>query len=60
MTSENRQDDVTGTAGASSDQHVTGQPETGEFPVDTPPTPTTPAHGSSNKGINTTRANRVE
>ncbi|GIE99583.1 hypothetical protein [Paractinoplanes rishiriensis] len=47
-------------AGASTDQHVTGGPETEVFPTDEPPVATTPSHGSSNAGINTTRANRVE
>jgi hypothetical protein len=47
-------------AGASSDQHVTSRPEQDEPLVDQPPTSTTPEHGSSNKGVNTTRANRVD
>jgi hypothetical protein len=59
MTSENQRDDVTETAGASTDQHITGKPETGQSIVDQPPTSTTPADGSSNKGINATRANRA-
>ncbi|MBM2619857.1 hypothetical protein JIG36_30535 [Actinoplanes sp. LDG1-06] len=47
-------------AGASTDQHVTGSPETDEFPTDRPPSATTPASGSSNKGINERRANLDE
>ena len=47
-------------AGASSDQHITGTPETDEFTTDAPPTGETEAHGSSNKGINEHRANRDE
>jgi hypothetical protein len=46
-------------AGPSTDQHVTGSEETGQSLVDQPPTSTTPAHGSSNKGINDTKANRA-
>ncbi len=43
--------------GGSTDQHVTGTGETGEFLTDQAPTATTPATGSSNAGINSTRAN---
>ena len=46
-------------AGPSTDQHITGAEETGQSLVDQPPTSTTPAHGSSNKGINDTKANRA-
>ena len=46
--------------GSSTDQLPDDKPETAESPVDTPPTATTPAHGSSNAGINQTRANRVD
>jgi hypothetical protein len=60
MTSEPRRDDVSETAGASTDQHITDHDEEGESLVDQPPTSKTPADGSSNKGINTTRANRPE
>jgi hypothetical protein len=60
MTSEPRPDDVTETAGASTDQHVTGTGEEGEFLTDRPPTSKTPANGSSNKGINTTEANKQQ
>ncbi|GAA0511309.1 hypothetical protein Ade02nite_45170 [Paractinoplanes deccanensis] len=45
-------------AGGSTDQHVTGVEETGDFLTDQPPTDSTPATGSSNAGINETRANR--
>jgi hypothetical protein len=58
MTDETPRDDVTETAGGSTDQHVTGSEETGRFLVDTPPTSETPSHGSSNKGINDLKANR--
>jgi len=47
-------------SGGSTDQHVSGVEETGSFPTDEPPTAHTPSHGSSNRGINTTRANRVD
>src|ERR1700759_2133327 len=46
-------------SGAGTDQHVTGQPETGTFLTDEAPA-TTPANGSSNRGTNTTAANRAE
>lgn len=39
-------------AGSSTDQHVTGADETGEFITDEEPTGGTPVHGSSNAGIN--------
>jgi hypothetical protein len=52
MTTEN--------AGASTDQHVTGAPETGEFQTDKEPRGDTPADGSTNSGINATKANRQE
>ncbi|MEV6846298.1 hypothetical protein [Actinoplanes sp. NPDC051411] len=58
MTSDNSHDQVAETAGASTDQHVTSTGETGESIVDRPPTSATPAHGSSNKGINDLKANR--
>ncbi|AEV85139.1 hypothetical protein ACWT_4115 [Actinoplanes sp. SE50] len=45
-------------AGGSTDQHVSGLPETGDFLTDAPPTSGTPADGSSNAGINRTGANR--
>jgi hypothetical protein len=51
-------DDVTRNAGGSTDQHITGGPEDGEFITDEPPTSSTPAHGSSNAGINELKANR--
>lgn len=44
-------------AGASTDQHVSGTAETGTFTTDQAPTGDTPAHGSSNAGIN---ANQVD
>ncbi|MFI5894967.1 hypothetical protein ACIA5D_33200 [Actinoplanes sp. NPDC051513] len=54
-----RDEDVTATtAGAGTDQHVTGTGESGSFITDEPPTSTTPANGSSNAGINALRANR--
>jgi hypothetical protein len=57
MTRETDYDAKSENAGASTDQHVTGAQEEGDFLVDQPPTATTPAHGSSNKGINQTKAN---
>ena len=45
--------------GSSTDQQPDDKPETGESTVDAAPTATTPAHGSSNAGVNETRANRV-
>ncbi|MFI7598144.1 hypothetical protein [Actinoplanes sp. NPDC049681] len=45
-------------AGASTDQHVSGLEEKGSFLTDEAPTAATPAHGSSNAGVNTTEANR--
>jgi hypothetical protein len=63
MTTEDSRDDVTETktetAGASTDQHITGSEETGRPIVDEPPTSATPSQGSSNKGINDTKANRA-
>ncbi|GAB2576366.1 hypothetical protein Aab01nite_13150 [Paractinoplanes abujensis] len=50
----------TSNAGPSTDQHITGAPETDPFPTDNPPGSATPATGSSNKGVNATRANRGE
>ncbi|AGZ42944.1 hypothetical protein [Actinoplanes friuliensis] len=53
-------DKVVRNAGSSADQHITGSPETGSFTTDEKPTGDTPSHGSSNAGINETRANRPE
>ncbi|HEY0000146.1 MAG TPA: hypothetical protein VGB74_06815 [Actinoplanes sp.] len=47
-------------AGSSTDQHVSGNAETGTFTTDQAPTADTPAHGSSNAGINKVGGNRVE
>jgi hypothetical protein len=58
MTRETERDARSENAGASTDQHITGAEETGDFIVDQPPVSTTPAHGSSNKGINDRKANR--
>ncbi|WP_229074624.1 hypothetical protein [Actinoplanes sp. DH11] len=57
---EARDRDGSRVEGSSTEQHVTGAPETGEFPVDEEPAATTPAHGSSNAGINATGGNRPE
>jgi len=38
-------------AGSSTDQHITGRPETGDFITDKPPAADTPVHGSSNAGL---------
>ena len=46
-------------AGPSTDQHITGGPEEGTFVTDEKPG-YTPANGSSNAGINETKANRQE
>nr|WP_296073497.1 hypothetical protein [uncultured Actinoplanes sp.] len=46
--------------GSSTEQHITGSEEDGSFITDEPPTATTPAHGSSNSGVNERRANRQE
>jgi hypothetical protein len=46
-------------AGPSTDQHITGRDEEGEFTTDKPPTSSTPADGSTNAGINQTKANRL-
>ena len=48
----NGEDGVVRGAGSSADQHITGEPETGEFLTDKAPTSGTPSHGSSNAGIN--------
>ena len=48
------------TEGSSTDQHVDGLEETGTFVTDEAPSGTVPAHGSSNAGINQTRANRPD
>lgn len=44
-------------AGSETDQHITGAKETGDFVTDEEPG-YTPAHGSSNLGINERHANR--
>ncbi|MEU4690114.1 hypothetical protein [Actinoplanes sp. NPDC023714] len=46
--------------GGSTDQHVTGAEETGDFITDEEPRTLAPAHGSSNAGINATGANRAQ
>jgi hypothetical protein len=46
--------------GSQAEQHITGHEEDGSFITDEPPTDQTPAHGSSNIGINERRANRQE
>ncbi len=53
-------DDATVDSGSSTDQHVTGHPETGTFTVDEPPTGGTPAHGSSNKVFNEADGNNAD
>ena len=54
------EEDFTADAGSSADQHVTGAPETGTFITDKAPTADTPAHGSSNEGVNALGANRPD
>jgi hypothetical protein len=44
--------------GASTESHIVGNDETGEFTTDQAPLGRTPASGSSNRGINTTPANQ--
>jgi hypothetical protein len=51
------EDQTVRAAGSSADQHITGSPETGEFITDRAPTAGTPAHGSSNAGVNERHAN---
>ena len=46
--------------GASTDQNVTVTEETGDFITDQPPTSATPATGSSNAGINASKANHPD
>lgn len=46
-------------AGGSTDQHVQGVEEIGEFQTDKSPTADTPSSGSSNAGINRVHANRA-
>src|SRR4051812_13233925 len=47
-------------AGSHTDQYVTGTQETGTFITDEEPTADTPAHGSSNAGMNAIAANRTD
>jgi hypothetical protein len=51
-------DEVVVDAGNSTDQHITGDGETGTFITDEEPTAGTPSHGSSNAGINEAGGNR--
>ena len=52
------EDGVVANAGSSTEQHVTGAEETGSFTEEEEPTGNTPAHGSSNAGINAVGGNR--
>jgi hypothetical protein len=52
--------ETTPNAGSLGDQHVTGMDETGEFATGDEATGRTPAHGSSNAGVNQTGANRPD
>jgi hypothetical protein len=54
------EDDIARGAGNNTDQHVTGPEETGTFLTDKAPTADTPAHGSSDAGVNATGANRTD
>jgi hypothetical protein len=54
------QDDATSIAGRKTGQHVSGAAEPGTFVTDDPPTADTPAHGSTNAGINKLGANRPD
>jgi hypothetical protein len=60
MSGKADEDDGTTDAGSSTDQHVTGQPETGTFLTDQAPTATTPSHGSGNAGVNELGGNHVD
>lgn len=53
-------DDATVDSGSSTDQHVTGHPETGSFITDETPTGDTPAHGSSNEVFNEAGGNSAD
>ena len=57
--SDTAKDDLPTDFGSSTEQHITGAEETGEFITDKEPTAGTPAHGSSNAGINDTDGNRA-
>ena len=46
------QDEHIEDSGSSTDQHITGSPETGSFTTDEAPRSDTPAYGSSNVGVN--------
>jgi hypothetical protein len=48
----NGDDDSAVGIGSSTEQHITGLPETGTFSADQAPTGDTPVHGSSNAGQN--------
>ena len=50
--------DATTLAGRKTGQHVSRAAEPETFPTDEPPTADTPAHGSTNAGINKLAANR--
>jgi hypothetical protein len=52
-------DESTGVAGSSTDQDVTGTPETGDFTTDREPG-YSPVEGSSNAGVNATGGNRID
>jgi len=54
------QSESTANAGSIADQHVTGAEETGEFVTGDEATGRTPSHGSSNAGVNQTKANRPD
>jgi hypothetical protein len=54
------QDDATSIAGRKTGQHVSRAAEPGTFITDEPPTADTPAHGSTNAGINELGANRTD
>ena len=55
-----QQSESTANAGSNADQHVTGTDETGEFATGDEATGRTPSHGSSNAGVNQTKANRPD
>ena len=60
MSDDSQAPERTADYGSSTDQHVTGTEETGDFITDKPPTASTPATGSSNAGINASKGNHPD
>lgn len=57
--SHRRDDDLPEAGSSGADQHITGPAETGTF-LEDEQQGDVPVHGSSNAGVNETRANRSE